>query len=188
MKTQDEKIMHGTAPKTDNLLIVLMVFAVGGVFGFIFEELFYMIDLGHLVKRGITFGPWIPIYGVGAVLILLFSNRLRHNPVKVFVVSMLVCGTLEYITGYALFRVGGIRLWDYNTEIWNWGNLGGYVCARSILFFGISALFLLYVVYPLILRVRKKYGEEKFKTVSLALSAAFLADIIISLICRINAY
>lgn len=172
---QEQKILSRMLP-------FLVVFTVGGIFGFLYEELFYLIDLGYLVKRGTTFGPWIPIYGFGAVLIMLTANRLRQRPVAAFAVSAIVCGTLEYITGYVLFHAGGVRLWDYNTEIWNWGNISGYICARSVLFFGISALFLLYVLFPLIMRAREKCGQTIFYIVSVVPAFLFAADIVISLI------
>ena len=50
--------------------VLMLVFAFGGLFGFIYEEIFYRFDLGEWVKRGTTFGPWIPIYGFGGILIL----------------------------------------------------------------------------------------------------------------------
>ena len=130
----------------DEYLFILLVFSFGGIFGFLYEELFYYIDLGYLVKRGTTFGPWIPIYGVGAVLIVMSTYRLLRYPAAVFAVSALVCGLLELATGYVLLQYYNIRLWDYNTEIWNWGNVGGYICFRSIAFFGVSGLFFQYIV------------------------------------------
>ena len=51
--------------KTTKILIILLIFTFGGIFGFIYETFFYRIDLGYFVKRGTTFGPWIPIYGFG---------------------------------------------------------------------------------------------------------------------------
>lgn len=180
MELQEQKITS----KENRLLPFLMIFTIGGIFGFIYEELFYLIDLGYLVKRGTTFGPWIPIYGFGAVLIVLTANRLRKHPVAAFVVSTLVCGTLEYITGYVLLKAVGVRLWDYNTEIWNWGNIGGFICARSVLFFGFSALFLLYLIYPFVLRLREKCGKTAFCIISVLPALLFALDIVISLIYR----
>ena len=46
-------------------MIIMLIFTFGGIFGFIYETLFYRIDLGYFVKRGTTYGPWIPIYGFG---------------------------------------------------------------------------------------------------------------------------
>ena len=173
---KEQKTMRGT----ERLLPFLLVFTFGGIFGFIYEDLFYLVDLGYLVKRGTTFGPWIPIYGFGAVLVVLTTERLRRNPFAVFVVSSLVCGILEFMTGYILYHVRGIRLWDYNIEIWNWGNIGGYICARSILFFGISALFLQYAVYPFFLRMQEKCRRKAFYAVSVVPTLLFATDILIS--------
>ena len=166
------------------LSVLLMVFSLGGVFGFIYEELFYLIDLGHLVKRGITFGPWIPIYGFGAVLIVLVTARLYRHPTAVFVVSAIICGVLEFFTGYFLWHIWQVRLWDYNTEIWNWGNIGGYICIRSVLFFGVSALLLQYVVYPLINKARKTFERKMFVLVATVPAVTFAMDIVISLVLR----
>ena len=170
--------------KNAEALKLLLVFTIGGVFGFLYEELFYRIDLGYFVKRGTTFGPWIPIYGFGAVLILLTADRFRRNPAAVFAVSALVCGTLEYITGLALFHAGGIRLWDYNTEIWNWGNVGGFICVRSVAFFGLSALLLLYGVVPVIHYLQKRCAPGTFICLSVAPAALFAGDILLSLLTR----
>ena len=46
-----------------------LIMILSGFFGFIYEMLFYKIDLGYFVKRGSTFGPWIPIYAFGGLLL-----------------------------------------------------------------------------------------------------------------------
>ncbi len=171
--------------KKDKLLILFLIFTFGGIFGFIYEELFYLIDLGYLVKRGTTFGPWIPIYGFGAILIIITTNRIRRFPVAVFAVAAIVSGILEFVTGYVLLHIQGVRLWDYNTEIWNWGNIGGYICARSVLFFGVSALFLQYAVYPMTRKFQTICRRDIFFVISVVPAALFVIDIIISRFCGI---
>ena len=174
-------MMNRVEKKIHNLLPLLLLFTLGGIFGFIYEEVFYFVDLGYIVKRGTTLGPWIPIYGFGAVLILLITKHLRQNPFAVFGASMIVCGEIEFVTGYVLYHMLEIRLWDYNTEIWNWGNIGGYICARSVLFFGMSGLFLIYVVYPIILWMQERLGETVFCYVSVLMAMLFVLDILFSL-------
>ena len=56
--------------------MLLLVFAFGGIFGFIYEEIFYRFDLGEWVKRGTTFGPWIPIYGFGGIIMLGLTYKI----------------------------------------------------------------------------------------------------------------
>ena len=161
---------------------ILLVFVIGGIFGFIYEEIFYRIDLGYFVKRGTTYGPWIPIYGFGAVAILLLTRRYRSSPLKVFILSQLITGTLELLTGLILHRRFGVRLWDYNVEIWNWLNIGGYICLRSVLFFGVSGLLLSYVVYPLIYYVTEPMEEKKVIVLAALPSTLFILDILVNLI------
>ena len=121
--------------------MLMLVFAFGGVFGFIYEAIFYRFDLGEWVKRGTTFGPWIPIYGFGALIILGLTFKFRKNPLLVFLFATIASGVLELVTGWVILKFFGVRLWDYNTEILNWGNINGFVCLRSVLFFGIDLFF-----------------------------------------------
>ena len=165
-----------TPRDTIDLLILIMVFS--GVFGFVYEELFYRIDLGTFVKRGSSFGPWIPIYFFGGAMFALLAYRFRDNPLLVFLVCVISSGILEYVVGAVLYNVFHTRLWDYNTEIWNWGNVNGYVCLRSVLFFGISGLALIYIVMPLLTAFVKKYSSQALHTVCIGLLVLFFADII----------
>ncbi len=175
--------MGRIAANKRELYILLLIFVAGGVFGFLYEELFYLIDLGHLIKRGSTFGPWIQIYGFGAVFIAVTTKRLRDRPWLVFLVSGLVCGALEYVTGLVFDRCFHIRSWDYNVEIWNWGNLGGYVCARSVLFFALSGLFLQYVLRPLLERYAGRVRPRTLALAAVIPAAVCVLDMISSTIC-----
>lgn len=112
---KDDKI---DLKKTIDILVLIMV--LSGILGFIYEMIFYKIDLGYFVKRGSTFGPWIPIYAFGGFFIVFFTYRFKNNPILVFFLNCLITGVLEYGTGWVLFEFFDMRLWDYNTEIWNW--------------------------------------------------------------------
>ena len=170
----DEKINPKT---TVCMLILIMIFS--GIFGFIYETIFYRIDLGYLVKRGSTFGPWIPIYAFGGLLITLCSYKFRKNAVLVFILNCIITGLLEYLTGFVLYEFMGIRLWDYNTEIWNFGNINGYICLRSILFFGISSLFLVYIMIPIMKAMVSKISEKNLLIISVSVGILFITDILL---------
>ena len=171
---KDEKI---SLKSTINILLLIMIFS--GIFGFIYETIFYRIDLGYFVKRGSSFGPWIPIYAFGGLFITLFSYKFRKNPFIVFIINCLVTGILEFSTGYILYEFFGTRLWDYNTEIWNFGNINGYICLRSILFFGISSLFLIYFIIPFLIKVSQKISQNILNCFSATLGLLFFTDIIL---------
>ncbi len=162
--------------------IFMLLFVLSGVFGFVYETIFYRIDLGHFVKRGTTLGPWIPIYAYGAFFILLLAYRFRKRPWAVFLLGTASSGALEFVVGCWFWNVRHIRLWDYNTEIWNWGNIGGYICARSVLFFGLSGLILVYLMVPMATHLAGRIKARPFALLSLIPGALFAADILYSFV------
>ncbi len=167
------------------LLILLLLFVVGAVSGWFYEMGFYRIDQGQFVKRGHGVGPWLPIYGFGSLFILLTTARLKKYPLAVFSVAGLVSGALEFATGWALYHFwDGLRLWDYNTEIWNWGNIGGYVCIRSVLFFACAGLLLVYGIAPLICRLAERLPKWAMTALTGVLFGLFLVDFIIGYILK----
>lgn len=122
-----------------------------GLFGWIYEFIFYFLNSGMKVwyMRGGDFLPWINIYAIGAFLILIICSKYKKKPWLIFILSIVITGLLEYFSGLVIYKLIGARYWDYNTEIWNFGNIGGFVCLRSVLFFGISSFLLMYVLYPM---------------------------------------
>ena len=162
------------------LVIILSLMVISGIYGFIYETIFYRIDLGYFVKRGSTFGPWIPIYAFGSALIYLTTNKYKSSPLKIFLISGICSGLLEFLTGYLLLKIANLRLWDYNNEIWNFGNINGFVCLRSILFFAISGLILVYLIVPFIEKIYKKIPKP-LTIVSYILCSIFMIDYIINI-------
>lgn len=179
MKKRNNKTVKNKIP------FYLLIMVISGIFGFIYETIFYRIDLGYFVKRGTTLGPWIPIYAFGGLLIYLICYKYKDKPIKVFLISIILSGILEFITGYLLYHISNIRLWDYNTEIWNYLNIGGYVCLRSVLFFGISGVLLVKVIIPTINKLETKIKEKNFNRLSYILGILFLIDFILNSIFHI---
>jgi len=181
---------RGWTARRAELCTVLLIFVIGGLFGFFYEELFYLLNdylkegVWRLQKRGNTFGPWIQIYGYGAVLIHLTTKKLRRRPALVFLTAGAVCGSLEYFTGLALDQCFHVRFWDYNVEIWNWGNLNGYICIRSVLVFASAGLLLQYLVCPILDRVRRRIAPGTLTAVSMVLAGLCVLDIVSSIISR----
>lgn len=163
-----------------NLFMLIMISS--GIFGFIYETIFYRIDLGYFVKRGSTYGPWIPIYVFGGLFITLLTYKYKEKPLMVFIIGMLVSGLLEYGTGYYLDKYMGIRLWNYYEEICNFGNINGYICLRSVLFFGFSSLILIYLIIPFLLKYIKSVRRSYISMISYMLFITFSFDFIIYII------
>lgn len=165
--------------KKTMLGIFCMIIVIGGVFGFLYEYLFYFFNGGmkEFYYRGGNFLPWINIYATGSVMIYILTYKYRKNPLKVFLISVISTGLLEYFSGLGIYIIGdGLRYWDYNTEILNFGNINGFVCLRSVMFFGLSALLLMYVIVPFCFHVASKSNRKVFLIATITICSIFLAD------------
>ena len=171
--------------KTTMLGIIFLIVVFAGLFGWVYEFFFYYLNSGlkTFYWRGGNFLPWINIYAYGALLIFFLTYKRRKKPLQVFLISSLVCGLLELASGYVLYGLLGLeRCWSYNEEILNFGNIGGYVCLRSVLVFGLSALMLIYLIVPLIFKLAKKMNKKAFMVLSISLFSIFIFDELYNLI------
>ena len=133
--------------------------------------------------RGGNYLPWINIYATGSILILILTYKKRKHPFQVFLISAISTGILEYFSGYILYdKLGWVRCWSYNEEILNFGNIGGFVCLRSVLFFGLSGLLLIYGIVPFLINLSRKMNPNLLLTISIILCSIFLLDEIYNLL------
>ena len=171
--------------KLTMLGIICLIIVISGIFGFIYEFIFYYFNSGmkEFYYRGGNFLPWINIYAIGSLLICFLTFKKRKSPLKVFLISTIICGVLEYIAGYLMYTLGnGFRCWDYNTEILNFGNINGFICLRSVLFFGVSSLLLIYIIVPFCIYLANKLSKRTFLIISISLCSIILIDEIYNLI------
>lgn len=165
--------------------IICLLVVISGIFGFIYEFIFYYFNSGmkEFYYRGGNFLPWINIYAIGSLLIYFFTYKRKKHPLQVFLISVVITGVLEYLGGWLLYTFGnGFRCWDYNSEILNFGNINGFVCLRSVLFFGISSLALMYVIVPICTYLAKRMKPKIFLIFSITLCSIFLIDEVYNLV------
>ena len=167
--------------------IILLTWVFAGFFGWVYEFIFYFFDAGtgEFYMQGGNFLPWINIYAIGAILIMVLVQllKIKKYPWLVFVVSMVATGLLEYVAGWLVYTIGnGTRYWDYNTEILNFGNIGGFVCLLSVLVFGVSALMLVYLIVPFLVKLAKKMSRRAFLALSISLFTVVMVDEVYNLL------
>lgn len=167
-------------PSTKQKIIIgSLLIIISGVFGWLYEFIFYYINSGfkEFYMRGGNYLPWINIYAYGSFLIIWLTYKKRKSPLKVLIISMISTGILELCSGYILYDIlGWTRCWDYNQEILNFGNIGGFVCLRSVTFFGISGLLLIYGILPLLIKISQQKPEKIVLVLSVTLSSLFIID------------
>ncbi len=171
--------------KLTKIGIICLIIVIAGIFGFVYEFIFYYFNGGmkDFYYRGSNFLPWINIYATGSLLIYFLTFKYKKNPLKVFILSTLICGILEFIAGYMLYTFfDGFRCWDYNSEILNYGNIEGYICLRSVLFFGVSSLLLMYMIVPGCYYLASKLKRKTFLILSFTICGIFMLDELYNLV------
>ena len=107
--------------------------------GWVWETCYVSVCQAKWVNRGFLHGPFLPIYGSGAIVVLLFTLPFRTNAILVFFVGMASATLLEYFTGVAMERLFHVRYWDYSSKPLN---LNGHICALSSLAWGVFSVIL----------------------------------------------
>ena len=164
--------------------VICLIIVISGCFGWIYEFIFYYFNSGMKVfyYQGGNFLPWINIYAYGAIIIWGLTYKLKKHPFLVFLLGFVSSGILEYFSGLVIYEMFGLRFWDYNVEILNFGNIGGFVCLRSVAFFGLSGLILVYGMIPFCIYLSKKMNRKTFLVLSISLCFIILFDEVYNLI------
>ena len=155
----------------------LLLFFTASFLGWCMEVICKLIQFGRFINRGFLIGPWCPIYGFGTVLITLLLSKFTDDPLAVFALAMLLCGTLEYLTSYIMEKAFHARWWDYSAKKFN---LNGRVCADTLIPFGLLGLGMIYFVKPFLFRLYGQMSEMAMQAVCIALLILFLTDTVIS--------
>lgn len=166
--------------RIDRLCYIFLIFLTGCLVGWAYEEVFYWITEGMLRNRGILYGPWLPIYGIGALGIYALKP-VKKYPVLLFFLCAAVTGIVEYIIGFAGIHLFGMRLWDYRELFLN---LDGIICLRSVMNFAVMGLVFHYILEPATERIVGKLPLQSVRTVCLVLLLLFSADCILSSLFR----
>ncbi|MCR5796290.1 MAG: putative ABC transporter permease [Eubacterium sp.] len=125
----------------------IMVFYYYSIIGWIWESIYESIIAKKLLNRGFLHGPYIPLYGSGAVVIFMVTSRFRDTWWLLFIAGALVATFLEEVTGRIMDRVFDIRCWTYSGYP---GNIDDIICIPATFFWGVlSCLGVYYINRPL---------------------------------------
>ena len=164
----------------DHLCYLFLIFLTGCLVGWVYEEIFYWITEGMLRNRGILYGPWLPIYGIG-VLGIYAMKPAKEKPALLFFLCAAVTGIVEYIIGFAGIHFFGMRLWDYRGLLWN---IDGIICLRSVVSFAVMGLVFHYLLEPAAERMVRNANQHAVHAACLALLLLFLTDCLLSALYR----
>ena len=173
MKKSEKKISE-----LINLIIkIFWIFVIGSVFGYFAEVIYGIVYTRTVVfRQGLVYGPFIQVYGMGAVAYYLLISKVQ-DPKKAFFSGMIMGGILEYVCSFLQEILFGTISWDYTNEFINFN---GRTSLLYCFYWGLIAVAFLKVVYPLIQKL-DKYITKKRVRIGTAIFAVFMiADIVIS--------
>ncbi len=125
----------------------LCIFFVYAFLGWCTEVSYAALQTGKFVNRGFLNGPVCPIYGFGVVIILACLTPLKQHFILLFLGSVVLTSLLELVTGFVLEKLFHQRWWDYSDDPFN---IGGYICLKFSIAWGLACLFVVDILHPTI--------------------------------------
>lgn len=153
---------------------ILVYFILYSIVGYMLEVIYAALVLGKFVNRGFLNGPWCPIYGFGMVIVALTLKPVSSSLIALFIGSVLVTSIIEFVTGFVLEKVFKQKWWDYTDEPFN---LGGYICLKFSLIWGIACVFVVKLVLPFTDLISSALHNTVGIIVMFALLLLMLADL-----------
>lgn len=160
------------------LCFIFLLFIIYSIIGWLMETSFNTIVTKKFTNRGFFMGPYCPIYGVGVILILFLLRRYQNEPFVLFVMAIIICSFLEYITSWFMEKLFKNRWWDYSDRKFN---INGRICLEIAIPFGLIGMFVFYGLNPFIINVVSLIPKSALIVISIILFVIFLIDMIISL-------
>lgn len=142
--------------------------------GWVWETCYVSVCQGRWVNRGFMRGPFLPIYGSGAIVVLIFTLPFRTDAGLVFIVGMASATLLEYFTGVAMEKMFHVRYWDYSGKPLN---LNGHICLVSSLAWGVFSVILTLYGHTPVERFVLKMNSNLVEFIVFLLTVYFAIDL-----------
>ena len=142
-RTNDnKKDINKKLPRVYTYFLYFIIFAV---IGWLIETCYSFFSLGYFTKRGFLFGPLCPIYGFGALILIMFFSAYKKHNLKLFFLAAIVFSVFEYLVSFAMEALFSLKWWDYTDEFMN---LNGRISIFYSFAWGIIAILVINFIYP----------------------------------------
>lgn len=152
--------------------------------GWCIESTIMSVEAKRFINRGFLRLPMLPIYGFGAIIMLMSGLPFKDtSPVLVYVVSAIASTALELVTGLVMEAIFKVKYWDYTKQEHNYK---GVICVQSTLFWGFLALFLNYTLHTRVEKLLFKMSHTALLVTVIIVSVLFVSDIVVSVKAALN--
>ena len=173
--------------KKDKIKDYLIYFFTYACIGWILETIYAFLVHGKFVNRGFLFGPYCPIYGFGALILIMLLKNVKGKPIQEFFVAAIAFTIFEYMASYILEVIFGLRWWDYTDDFLN---LQGRVSIAYSILWGLLGILLIEIIHPfiqkLIVKAKKHVNKKMDNIVIILLICTILTDLVVSSIKYLN--
>lgn len=159
-----------------DIKICFMLFVIYSFIGWLIEVIRTLTSEKKFINRGFLIGPYCPIYGFGCISIITISSKITDKYVLMFILSVLICGILEYLTSYFMELIFKIRWWNYSNEILN---INGRICVRNLIIFGFGG-YIICKINPYLLKIINIIPTNIINYLSIILFSIIIIDLITS--------
>lgn len=141
--------------------------------GWIFESTYVSLSNRKWINRGFMKGPWLPLYGSGAVVILLVTLPFQQYPVAVYFAGAITATILEYFTGVVMLKLFKVRYWDYSHRKIQFQ---GHICLVSTIAWGFLSLLMVYVVHKPVVKLVNSWNQEVVSIITFIITICMVYD------------
>jgi len=147
--------------------LLIIFFFIYSIIGWCLESLYAVYELGHFTKRGFLFGPLCPIYGYGAIIVLLILKPFNKNNITLFISGAILLSVFEYLVGYGLDAMFAMKFWDYTNEFLN---INGRITLWFAIIWGLFGIIFINYLHPKI----EKFINKHLNKVNISLQHVIL--------------
>lgn len=154
-------------------------FIIYSFLGWILESVYKTAIQKKPVNSGFLYGPFCPIYGVGAIIMYLFLFDFKGNPFLIFCLGFVVLSVWEYLVSVLLEKIFHTKYWDYTNKKYN---LQGRVCLLNSIYWGILGIIFIQFIHPFIQQMLQYIPIQILQYICIIFTAYFIIDSITSII------
>lgn len=159
---------------------LILCFSLYAFLGWCMETVFATIKNKRFTNRGFLHGPFCPMYGFGAVVIILFSGHIGSSYLVLYIICFLGASLIEYVTGFILEKLFNAKWWDYSDDPLN---LQGRICITYSLLWGIFGVVIIKILHPFVITpIIKSIPNAAAHIFSYLLTLYFIFDLAVTLI------
>jgi len=165
-----------------NLWEILAYFIIYSIAGYFIETCFALVRYGVLESRqSFLYGPFCSIYGIGAVIMIIFLQYFMKNNITLFTGGFIIGSITEYLVSLIGEWILNVKWWDYSNMPFN---LNGRICISYSIFWGVLAILLMKKIHPhiinLIAYALKKFNGHIVKSTISIITILMFIDCLIS--------